>query len=445
METPSGLPWNDEADSLLIKQVEKHSKDNNTLINWDIVKEAFPARTKSACRGRWDRLKHDKLQGGRTLNDIDVEDHPTYQQLFEVMRDHPRTLEWLANKFDRSPKAIQEKLNEMEGKSYNLVISKQSFAVVTSTAPAAPSDISITELAGKSINLAIASDWHAGSKHSQPTRLKQFIKYAYEEYDVRHFFVPGDPMDGAYVYGPKHLDNLIPQVRPLNRKRVWMTVDAQTQLADSYAPQLPDAQYYIMGGNHDKSLFTNSGLDAIRILCDRRDDFNYGGYNVWAIRLTEKSYIRLMHPTGGVAYARSYKLQKGIENLAFEALRQAMIEDTAPMTSILVMGHFHLTNHSPEPPLHGVLAGCFQGSTDYLKTKNLVPHIAGLIIEIQIGKYGKLSQVAHRPIYFEEITDDWKDHWTPQIDDPDMTADQLETLFSFKGKMPNEGTETNNH
>ena len=447
MSDTSGLPWNDEADSLLIKQVEKHSKDNNTLINWDTVKEAFPARTKSACRGRWDRLKHEKLQSGRSLNDIDVEERPSYQQLFEVMRDHPRSLEWLANKFDRPPKTIREKIDEMETKGYNLVIGRKSFAVVTSTrSNIQPPDINIAELMGKSFNIAIASDWHAGSKVTQPTYLNQFIKLAYEEYDVRHIFHPGDIFDGAYVYGPKHIDNLIPQVRPLNRKRGGMSVEGQVQLADTYAPKFPGMQYYLVGGNHDKSLFSNSGLDPIKILCDRREDFNYGGYDVWSIRLTEKSYIRLIHPKGGPAYARSYKLQKRIEALAFEALKRAMVEDTAPMTSILVMGHFHLTNHNPEPPLHGLLAGCFQGQTDHEKTLGLVPHIAGLILEVEFGKYGHLSQVAHRPIYIdEEVKDDWLNWPVPEIVDPDFTPDDLDVLFAFDGEAPNEGTKTDDN
>ena len=435
-----GLPWNKEADILLIKLVEIHTLDDKT-VDFDKVQESFPARTVHACRSRWDRLKHGKV--ARKIEDlVSEDDRPSYQQLFEFLRDNTNNLEDIANKFDVSPKRIREKLDEMEIMGYALVIGKGSYAIITSTVPqVAPPEIRIADLQGKTFNIGVASDWQAGSKWAQPTALNQFIKYAYEEYDVRHMMVPGDPTDGAYVYGPRHIDNLIPQCRPQSRKHCWTTALAQVDLVDFYAPKMPGMMYYMMGGNHDRSLISNSGMDPIRMICERRDDMHYGGYDVWSIRLTEKSYVRLVHPTGGPAYARSYKLQKGIENLAFEALAEAMREEMPPMTSILVMAHYHLTNHAPEPPLHGVLAGCFQGQTPYLKVKNLKPHIAGLILEVEFSKYGKLSQVADRPIFFDEIQRDWKNWPVPEIKDPDVRPDELGTLFHFDGEDPTQAVE----
>ena len=424
------LPWNTEADQQLVKKAKEFT-DEEGHIDWDRVSKDFPARTGKACESRWYKLEH-------SLTVPSINRDPTFQDLFDELRDNPRTLEEISNEFDRSPRYIQEKLEEMESKGYNLIISGGSFAVQTSTLPQAPPPpISIADLVNtKNFCIAIASDWHVGSQHSQPTRLNEFLKLATEEYGAKHVFIAGDVTDGAYVYGQKHIDNLIPHVRPLNRNRVWQTAEAEVFLANTYAPRIEGVEYFVMGGNHDRSIITNSGKDPIRILCESRDDFHYGGYDVWSIHLTDKSYIRLVHPSGGVAYARSYKLQKAIESLAFEALREAMADELPPMTSLLIMGHYHLSNHTPEPPLHGILAACFQGQTDYLKAKNLTPHIGGIIIELQFEKYGKLSSVFHKPILVTEIEDDWKNWPVPNIEDPNLKSDNLDLIFSFTGDEP---------
>jgi hypothetical protein len=216
-----------------------------------------------------------------------------------------------------------------------------------------------------------------------------------------------------------------------------MTAEASAQLIDIYLPKYPDLRYFVMGGNHDRTIITNSGMGPVRMGCDKREEFHYGGYDVWSIRLTERSYIRLVHKSGGVPYARSYHPQKAIENLAFEALRQAMAEDMPPMVSIMIMGHYHLTNHTPEPPLHGILAGCFQGQTDYLKQKRLTPHIAGIIIEMRFDDKGKPWLISHTPVPFEEIEDDWKNWPVPDIVDPSYLPDNLDVLFKgVSGPLP---------
>ena len=433
------LPWNKDATDLLLRLADVYKGPRGGR-DWEQISGHFPARTGKACECHWLRLQ---AREDAVITDTTIDDPPSYQQLFTEIRDNPKTLTQLSNKFDRSPKVIRRKLDEMEEAAYNLVITKDHFAVQTSTRPTKqPPEISIADLMGREFCIAIASDWHAGSQDAQPTSQNEFIHYAYQKYGVRHILVPGDLTDGVYVYRG-HLNNLIPQVRPLTRSMAWMSTEAQVQLCDIYAPKLSDLKYYVMGGNHDWKHVVVAGRDPIRMLCDRRDDMIYGGYNSWGIPLTEKAYIRLVHPTGGVSYARSYKLQKGIENLAFEALREAMREDAPPIVSILVMGHFHLTNYTPEHPLHGVLAGCFQGQTDFMQVRNMVPHIAGIILQLKVNDRGKIGEIGYRIIPFDEIKQDWKNWPTPEIALPDVNPEETELLFSITGEDPiqEKGTE----
>ena len=430
------LKWNADADAILRREAARHTQQDGT-IDWKQVMPHLPGRNQSSAESRFYRLTHNKLA---LPPETTEDDQPSFQKLFEYLRDRERSLKQIANHFNVSPKTIEDKIAQMDEKGYNVVIHKDEFAVQTGTTPAPnPQEVSIAELMGKSFCFAIASDTHATSKYAQPTALNQFVKYAYEAYGVRHIMVPGDLTDGAFVYRG-HLDEMIPQARPMDRTRVWMTAEAAVQTLDFYFPKYDGLTYFAMGGNHDRTLLTNSGMDPIRMICERRPDFHYGGYDKYSVRLTEKSYIRLIHPTGGVPYARSYRLQKGIENLAFEALRQAMLEDQPPMISVLVLAHFHLTSHSPEPPLHGILAGCFQGQTPYLQTKLLVPHIAGVIVEMTFDNLGKPRIFSHIPVYFNEIKDDWQDWPTPLISDPSLAPDNLGDMISVTGKQPKDLT-----
>jgi len=432
----TGLIWNDEAVLLLEKYVSEHiGKDGE--IDWRTSPSFLPGRTPEEARSKWKNMR--RRTGGTSesiVPDLDP-DQPSFQKLFEYLRDRERSLKQISNHFSVSPKTIEDKIAQMDEKGYRILKSDNDISITTSlTSEQNPPEIRTEDLKGKSFSFAVASDWHAGSKHAQPTHLNQFIKFAYDDHEVRHIMVPGDLTDGAFVYGPKHLDDLIPNVRPPNRQRTWRTTEAEVELLKIYAPKMDGLRYFAIGGNHDMSLITNSGMDPIRMLCDQRDDFAYGGYTVWSIRLTDKSYIRLVHPRGSASYAKSYKLQKRMEQLAFEALRQAMTEDQSPKISMLILGHFHVMNADPSPPMHGILAGAFQGQTNLLKELGLIPAIGGWIIEVTFEKYGRLGQVWFKPIIFEEIENDWQNWPHPEMIDPNLAPDDLDVIFRGIAEPP---------
>jgi hypothetical protein len=64
-----------------------------------------------------------------------------------------------------------------------------------------------------------------------------------------------------------------------------------------------------------------------------------------------------------------------------------------------------------------MLCGSFEGQTNYLKQKALFPHIAGIILELKINDKNKVYQVGYKPIYFEEIKEDWNNYDMPEIED----------------------------
>lgn len=394
----------------------------NREMTWEEAAAAyFPGRTSEGCR-----IKHSRMPAQEEGKEGELSPH----DLFIYLRDHPHTLAEICDQFGRSPSDILSILEKMEGFGYKVQESKNRLSITTIHLPAATlPEVSISDMMGKQFNIAVASDIHAGGRHSQPTSLNKFIQYVYKEYDVRHVFSPGDEFTGVYGYRG-HEKDMIPSTVPTDRKEAWRAVDDQVWMADHYNPKLPDLTYYKLGGNHDYWHIKVAGRDGLRLLCNKRDDMVYCGYGAAGIPLTETAYVRMHHGTGGPSYARSYRVQKGIESLGFEALREAMREEQPPKTSILMMGHLHLTNFSPEPPLYGFLSGCFEGQTLYLKEKNLVPHIGGIIIGLKINGHGRVEQVSYTVKFFDEIKEDWKSWPVPQHQELNIEPDPLDTIYS---------------
>jgi hypothetical protein len=107
--------------------------------------------------------------------------------------------------------------------------------------------------------------------------------------------------------------------------------------------------------------------------------------------------VALMHGAGGVAYSRSYKLQKIIEQFAPEH-----------KPHMLFVGHWHVQNHIPAfRNVEGFMMGAFQSSTPFLTRLGLTPNIGGIIIEIRVDSKGLLSVKTEWVPYYVPIKNDF--------------------------------------
>jgi len=103
-----------------------------------------------------------------------------------------------------------------------------------------------------------------------------------------------------------------------------------------------------------------------------------------------------MHGAGGASYARSYKLQKIIEQLAPEQ-----------KPHMLFLGHYHIQAHIPAyRNVEGYLIGCFQAQTPFLTRLGLQPTIGGLIVEVITDETGiKSVKTEWIPFYVQKKND----------------------------------------
>ena len=121
-------------------------------------------------------------------------------------------------------------------------------------------------------------------------------------------------------------------------------------------------------------------INIVKAICNERDDMDYLGDYLACVEL-DSIKIALMHGAGGNAYARSYKLQKLIEQMPPE-LKPHM----------LFVGHWHITNWLPMyRNVSGFSVGAFQSQTPFLTRLGLYPEIGGYIIEVRVDDAGLVS------------------------------------------------------
>lgn len=352
-------------------------------------------------------------------------------EIFEFLKDRPRSLSELARKFDRAPETMLSKLNEMEAAGYMLVRTPGAVSIPVAKPHIATPAKTIADEVGMDVALGFISDTHAGDKHSQPSAIRKCAEIMGNDYGVRHFFSPGDLTTGVYVYRGQDND-LIPSCRPARRELARQSALNQVWLANEYIPKNEGSKWFILGGNHDWTHVIASGTDPVRIFCDQRDDATYMGYDSAGIWITDKFFLRLWHPTGGIPYAKSYKLQKGTETLAIEALKEAIKHEETPAASMLMAGHLHIAVWLPELPIPAGHVGCFEGQTSLGKRLGKEPALGGVVIRLRISDSGRVQRIEHTFLPFDEIEEDWKNFPVPEIPEPSYTPEQMSTLFSFQ-------------
>ena len=130
-------------------------------------------------------------------------------------------------------------------------------------------------------------------------------------------------------------------------------------------------------------------------VCSVREDMEYVG-DYYATAVVDGIKIALMHGSGGVAYARSYKPQKIVEQLAPEQ-----------KPHMLFVGHWHVQAYIPAyRNVETFSMGCFQAQTPYLTRLGLFPNIGGVILEVITDETGiKSVKTEWVPFYIVKKND----------------------------------------
>lgn len=245
--------------------------------------------------------------------------------------------------------------------------------------------LDVPEVEGGWFKVGVISDTHFGSKHCAIEPLRRSIQWMQDEHGIETVLFAGDLLDGV------------------NAKVQWEqychSFDDQVAEAIRLLPRGP--RYIGIYGNHDAwhsrengmnmgvaitTAFRAAGRNDLELGRSMRRDFDFDGV-----------IVRVEHPNGGTAYAKSYQAQCMIRGMG-----------TNPgMPHISLAGHRHSYVYALERGVRYVDVPCFQWPTsDYSKrNKNGETTVGGLVIAWQRGDNGSVRRM--------ELADDLYYHREP--------------------------------
>lgn len=294
---------------------------------------------------------------------------------------------------------LEKSINSCQRNGYEIILDND--IIFLSNTNTRNSD-NISTLASTEIIFGIVSDPHFGSKNCQITALNEFSQIMIKK-GVKHVFVPGDLVSGYEVY-PGQIHDVY-------------AITAKEQ-EDTTLRNLPiNLDWYVLGGNHDYSFVKKSGYNIISSISNKRSDIHYLGFDNAIVPILKNVDLMMVHPSGGVPYSISYRLQKNIEQITISELQNVVrgVKDK-PTIRFVLLGHLHVQMQAMFGSIWGAQCGTFEGQTNYLKRKGLIPCLGGWIVKASLGKNGLLKNFECKFYIFDEIEDDWKkyDHSIPE-------------------------------
>jgi len=171
------------------------------------------------------------------------------------------------------------------------------------------------------------------------------------------------------------------------------SVDGQASYCARHYPSRKGiTTHFITGNDHDFAW--NGGKEGfnggayLQLICEKhgRTDLKYLGHVEADVELRCGEHLQIMkiqHPGGGSAYARSYKGQKMVESF-----------QGGEKPAILVMGHYHVSGYSFDRNVHIIGMPGFQEQTIFGRTKGLRYEIGGVILEFKMSSVtGAITRV----------------------------------------------------
>jgi predicted phosphodiesterase len=270
---------------------------------------------------------------------------------------------------------VGELLKEVQGRGYYI-----AKAPLTKSGQVFKGDLK--RWSGNKFKFGVVADTHLCSRYQQLTSLWDFYRLCGRR-KIDTVFHCGDLVDGEKIYRGQEYELFV------------HGADGQTEYAVEHYPRVNGVTTRLIAGNHDCSFLSTSGYNVCAAVAKQRNDMTYLGDYLAFVDI-ENVRVALMHGHGGVAYARSYKIQKVCEQLSPEH-----------KPNMLFLGHYHVPNITPGyRNIEAVQMSAFQSQTPYMATRGLMPFVAGLIVEIQTDEIG-LAKVSYEwiPFYVRKKND----------------------------------------
>jgi hypothetical protein len=223
--------------------------------------------------------------------------------------------------------------------------------------------------AGGWVRIGLVADTHLCCKEERLSELhNQYDLFVAE--GITNVFHAGNPIDGY--------------VARINGESVFSTtIDGQCQyFAENYPSRPSIHTRYITGDDHESWFAPGFNIGKyLQHVCEAngRTDCEYIGHVECDVEIRTPgcnvpTILKIQHPGGGSAYARSYTGQKQVE--AFEG---------GEKPAILVQGHYHVSNYMNDRNIHVISMPGFQDQTIFARKKRLRMEVGGAILEFKVN------------------------------------------------------------
>lgn len=211
------------------------------------------------------------------------------------------------------------------------------------------------------LKFALLGDTHFGNKMSAKKELEDFYKKAWDK-GVETFIHCGDMVDGDGVYSWQQYE----------QDKIWYWEQLH-DVVDNY-PAYKDLKTYVVWGNHDESFLKRTGANIVQWIANLRDDIIDMWFYDARIKLNWID-INAHHWGWSMSYAKSYKMQKLIENIPV---------DKQP--DVFASWHWHEALYMAYRNIHAFLPWAFLKQNLLAKRYNLWNTIGWWIVDIDINE-----------------------------------------------------------
>ena len=217
------------------------------------------------------------------------------------------------------------------------------------------------------LKLLLISDTHLCSKYDRLDILKYLYAKAEDE-GIKHILHSGDFTDGR--------SNRPEQIYELKEPSFEGQIDYCIEKYPSFS-----GKTYVIQGNHDNWWYKSNGSEILRPISKAREDIVYLGSDVADMKIG-KLKIRLFHGQGGIAYAKSYKIQKYL--------------DTIPVNEkpdILQTGHIHQAFYYKQDNTHCFQTSCLEDQTPYCRGLGLANDKSCWWVDVYFDDKGNVHSI----------------------------------------------------
>jgi len=380
--------WTEEQKQFIVKKIKDEHKHPKELIK-PFFDKFKVNRSFSGIRDAFRRVV-----GESFTNYVQQEEEASLDRQEEkvidwLKKDGQLTVGELSRRLDRSKQTVYEILDSLKSKGHEVDYCEETRKVdlITELKRVDFEPMDVEPLVKNRLRIGHVSDTHLCSKYQQLTILHTAYK-VFEEEKVDFALHYGDLSGGSPRMHRGFKDELFLQ-----------DVDDQHEyIVEQYPITKKFKTYIIGGGTHDSIWAKDVGYNFVKNFCKERTDIIYVGDVEGNFRLKgEKNQLlhRLIHPSGGVPYAKSYRGQKVMEGLIAEAV--AVIRSNIRASQVLPhtvgMGHLHIQDYFIDGGVHCFLVPCLQSRTPYLKQKGLFPMVGFMITEYQYDDNLNINRV----------------------------------------------------